>query len=213
MLHFLRNLRTFTALALVCIVAVLAARGDVVIMKDGYAIHGLKTVKEKGVLIDDGTGEILITVKGNGMTAVDDGPRWVVFPNSPLQIADASDANRFKDFASYTRDKTRGTEKLPSTARNPEISKNWDAKTWEREIKFNDIDPRVKHTVKQHINVITPHYVVLRRTDANVMRRDYVDMLREFILQTRINIVKLDDALPRFWIPVFDDFRIACCRR
>lgn len=173
----IRNLRAFSALALVGLVAVLAARADVVIMKDGYALHGLKTVKEKGVLIDDATGEILITVKGNGMTAVDDGPRWVVFPNSPLQIADVSDANRFKDFAPYTREKTKGTEKLPSTARNPEISKNWDSKTWEREIKFNDIDPRIKHTVKQHINVITPHYVRVGSSTHTVSR---YFLLKEF---------------------------------
>lgn len=212
MLYLLRNVRTTSALALACSVVVLAARGDVVIMKDGYALHGLKTVKEKGVLIDDATGEILMTVKGNGMTAVDDGPRWVVFPNSPLQIADASDANRFKDFASYTREKTRGTEKLPSTARNPEVSKNWDMKTWEREIKFNDVDTRVKHTVKQHINVITPHYV---RVGSSTHTLSRYFLLKEFtsdfirsLLQNHPDLIQVSgkpdpaktERLIRFWI-------------
>ena len=49
---------------------------------------------------------------------MDDGPRWVVFPNTPCRWP-TSATNKFKDFAGYTRERTTGTEKLPSTASNP----------------------------------------------------------------------------------------------
>lgn len=153
------NLRTVAALALAGILGVLAARADVVIFKDGYAIHGLRTVKEKDLLIDDKVGLPIVLVKANGMTAEDDGPRWVVFPNSPKQVADVSDANKFKDFTAYTRERPRGEEKLPSTAINPVQLKPWDPKEWTREIRFGDVNPQIFHTVRQHINFISPYYV------------------------------------------------------
>lgn len=157
--HFLLNVRFLIALVLASTVATLAVHADVVILRDGYTLYGVKTVKERQPLIDDQTGDVFITDMPNGMTAVDDGPRWVVFPSSPLQVADVNDSNKFKDYASYTRDRFRGDTKLPSTARDPELLKPWDPKEWTRVIKFNDVDPRLKHTVKQHINVITPYYV------------------------------------------------------
>ena len=158
MRHFLLNGRAAAALALAVVVFALAANADVVILKDGYTIHGLKTVKEKAVVIDEKAGQVFLFDDPKGMTAIDDGPRWVVFPNTAAQVADVSENNRFKDFANYSREFYRGTEKLPATARSAEKA-DWDPKEWTRTIKFNDEDPRIKHTVKQHINLITPHYV------------------------------------------------------
>ncbi len=156
---FLFNIRALSALVLALTVAMVAVYGDVIILKDGYTMYGVKTIKEKKALMDEQTGEIFLGAMPNGMTAVDDGPRWVVFPNTPLQVADVSDTNIYQNFASYTRERTRGEGKFPSTARDPKLLKPWDLKEWTRVIEFKDIDPRLKHTVKQHINVITPHYV------------------------------------------------------
>ena len=156
---FLFNARAISALVLAATVTVVAVHGDVIILKDGYTLYGVKTFKEKQPLIDEKTGAFFITTMPNGMTVIDDGPRWVVFPNSSLQVADISDTNKFKDFASYTRERYRGEVKLLATAIDPRPLKPWDLKEWTRVIEFRDVDPRLKHTVKQHINVITPHYL------------------------------------------------------
>jgi pimeloyl-ACP methyl ester carboxylesterase len=170
------NVRIAASLVLAVTFTALTVQADVVILKDGYTLHGLKTVKEKDLIIDD-SGDAFLGPKANGMTAVDDGPRWVVFPNSALQVADVSDNNKFKDFTAYTREKYRGTEKLPSTARDPQLIKDWDPKTWERVIKFNDVDPRLMHTVKQHVNFISPHYV---RVGSSTHTLTLYYLLREF---------------------------------
>src|SRR3954463_11889894 len=104
MLSHLCNARTVSTLALTVIVCALAAHADTVILKDGYTIHGVKLVKEKDVIVDDKTGTPFIFDKPNGLVAVDDGPRLVAIPNSPTQIADVNDNNKFRDFAAYTRD-------------------------------------------------------------------------------------------------------------
>jgi len=176
MFRFLFNARALAALALAVIVCGLAANGAVIILKDGYTIHGIELRKEKAVVIDEVAGAVFLFDDPKGMTAVDDGPRWVIFPNTATQVADVSENNRFKDFAAYTRDFYRGTEKLPSTARNPEKG-DWDVKEWTRIIKFNDEDARVKHTVKQHINLITPHYVRVGSSSHTIVR---FFLLKEF---------------------------------
>src|SRR5256885_13700144 len=153
MLSLLCNARTAAALALTVIVCALAAHADTVILKDGYTIHAVKLVKEKDIIVDDKTGIPFIFDKPNGIVAADDGPRWVVFPNSPLQVADVNDNNKFRDFAAYTRDREAGGEKLPSTAREAEVGQDWDPKERTRGIKFNDLDPRGEHTAKHHIHV------------------------------------------------------------
>ena len=68
---FFFNLRALSALALVVTVAVVAVHGNVIILKDGYTLYGVKTIKEKKALIDDQTGEAFITDMPNGMTAID----------------------------------------------------------------------------------------------------------------------------------------------
>lgn len=175
------NLRILSALALGGIICAVAAKADVIILKDGFTIHSQKTVKEKDLLFDDQTGMPILVVKGNGMTAADDGPRWVVFPSSPKQVADVSDANKFKDLAAYTREKYAGSEKLPSTARDPQLIKPWDVKTWEREIRFQDVDKRIFHTVKQHINFISPYYV---RIGSSTHKLSHYFLTKEFKPET-----------------------------
>jgi pimeloyl-ACP methyl ester carboxylesterase len=175
MLSLLCNARTLAALALTVIICALAAHADTVILKDGYTIHGVKIKKEQDVVVDEKTGIPFVFDKANGLVVLDDGPRLVVFP--PLQVADVNDNNKFRDFAAYTREREAGVEKLPSTARDAEILSDWDPKEWTRVVKFNDVDPRIKHTVKQHINVITPHYV---RIGSSSHRLGRYFLLKEF---------------------------------
>jgi pimeloyl-ACP methyl ester carboxylesterase len=212
MTRSLLNARIAAALALAVTMTALVVHADVVILKDGYTLHGLKTVKEKGVIIDELTGEVLIAAKANGMTAIDDGPRWVVFPNSSQQVADASENNRFKEFTAYTRERNAGTEKLFSTARAPEVVNDWDPKEWTRVVKFNDIDPKVKHTVKQHINFISPHYLRIGSSTHALTRYFLLHEFKPYFIRSLLvnhpDLIEKDgkpdagkrERLIRFWI-------------
>jgi len=162
MSRYLLNARAVATLALAVILTAVAAHAEVVIMKDGHVLHGIKLLKEKAPIIDDQAGLIFLVDKPNGMYAIDDGVRWVVFPHSASQVADVTMDNRFDKFSAYSPKSERyaGTEKFPKTLKGTYvIEKDWDPKEWKREIKFDDVDPRVKHTIKQQITIITPHYV------------------------------------------------------
>jgi hypothetical protein len=95
MSRFLFNARIAAALALAVLLVGVAARADVIILKDGFTIQAMKTVQEKEVVLDPTVGP-LISPKANGMTAADDGPRWVIFPTSTRQLAEISENNRFR---------------------------------------------------------------------------------------------------------------------
>ena len=132
---------------------------DVVILKDGYTLHGIMLFKEK-IPIQDGD-DVFVMEKPNGATFLDDGARWTVFSATPRQVADVSDANKFKDLTAYSPKEPRyaGGEKFPISVRDPKISP-WDERKWMREIVFTDGDnKRVKHTLKQQITIISPYYV------------------------------------------------------
>jgi len=159
MSRFSFNARAAFALAAAVTLVGVAAQADIIILKDGYTLHAVKTIKEKEVILDPNIGPIM-GQKANGIVAADDGPRWVVFPSSALQVADVSPANRFKDFASYTREFYRGDAVLPHTAVSPIDTKPWDFKKWTKEVRYEDKeDRRLIHTVELHISVITPYYL------------------------------------------------------
>jgi pimeloyl-ACP methyl ester carboxylesterase len=210
MRHFLLNGRAFAALALAILLFSVAAQADVIILKDGYTIRGVKTVKEKAVVIDEKAGQIFLFTDPKGMVAIDDGPRWVVFPNSPAQVADVSENNPFKDYVSYTREFNAGDQVLPATARNPQTS-SWNTKDWTREVRFNDEDPRLFHPVKQHINVLTPHYIRVGSSNYKIVRYFLTKEFKpDFIRSLLINHPDLQEKgkpdaekrerLIRFWI-------------
>ena len=82
--------------------AVLAARAEVIILKDGYTLHGVRIFKEKTELFDKESGHVFQIDKFNGVTAIDDNARYVVFPTSLKQVADVAETNRFKDMVAYS---------------------------------------------------------------------------------------------------------------
>jgi pimeloyl-ACP methyl ester carboxylesterase len=213
MSRFLFNARIAAALALAVLLVGVAARADVIILKDGFTIQAMKTVQEKEVVLDPTVGP-LISPKANGMTAADDGPRWVIFPTSTRQLAEISENNRFRDFAAYTRDRTRGDLKLPSNVVNPITTKKWDYKEWKMEVKYDDAnDKHAKYTVKLQITVITPYYVRIGSENYGNVARYYLtselgpELVRKFLVNHPDLVEKPDkpdpvrrEKLIRFWI-------------
>jgi len=213
MSRFLFNARAASALALACLLVGVAAHADVIILKDGFTIHAMKTVKERDIILDDAVGPI-VGPKANGMTAADDGPRWVIFPTSTRQLADISENNRFKDFATYTRDRTRGDLKLPSNVVNPITIKDWDYKEWKKVVKYDDAnDKHAKYTVKLQITVITPYYVRVGSENYGNVARYFLtsewgpDLIRKLLVNHPDLVEKPGkpdpvrrEKLIRFWI-------------
>jgi predicted esterase len=182
--------RAAGALALALTLPALAARGEVIIMKDGYTLHGVKIIKEKEEIIDKDTGMSFVGNKINGVTAIDDYVRWVIFPTSLKQVADVAESNKFKDLIGYSPKHSLyvGEKPLPSTlAGEGTVHKPWDYKLWERELRFLDsVNKSSYHTVKQHISVINPHYIRIGSSSYRINRyfltKEFpAEVLRKFL--------------------------------
>ncbi|WP_157369453.1 hypothetical protein [Zavarzinella formosa] len=213
MTGYLRNARIVLALGCSALICAMAARADVVILKDGYTLYGVKTIKEREGLLDENTGQTFSVERANGLTVVDDGPRWTIFPQSVTQVADVSSNNKFSGLTPYSpkRQLLAGREVIPVTATLPKIGP-WNDKTWTRTIVFLDSEKdNIKHEVKQHISVISPYYVRLgsesHRLQSYFLLKEFsADRIRAF-LQNHPDLDDRDkpDAAKRerlihFWI-------------
>lgn len=177
MTGYRRNTRLALALGAALLICGMAARADVVILKDGYTLFGVKTIREKeGMQTEEG---VISVDRVGGMTVVDDGPRWTVFPVNNLQVADVSNTNKFSHLVPYKPkgDRYVGKQNLPPTANLPKISP-WNDKEWTRKITFLDSEKsNVRHDVDQHIGVINPYYV---RIGSGTHRLQSYFLLKEF---------------------------------
>ncbi len=205
--------RATLALALAVALISLSARGETIVLKDGFTLHGTKIIKEKTTLFDEKAMENFVVDVAGGVWAIDDGPRWVVFPRTLRQLADVTDANKFKDLTGYTRERYKGQNPFPETIVNPaKVVKDWDFKEWTREIQFKDSRPEAGvHTIKQHVNLINPYYLRVGSSSHRITRyfltREFPpDMIRKF-LETHPDIDEMGkpnadkrERLVRFWI-------------
>jgi predicted esterase len=181
--------RRFGALVLALAMPVLAARGEVIILKDGYTLHGIRIFREKDTIIDEKAGIAIPVFKPNGVTAIDDGARYVIFPDTMKQVVDVSESNKFKDLIAYNPTHVQhylGTKPFPQNAGNDWTTvKQWDFEKWQRVLRVNTIDNKGMHTVEQHVAVINPHYLRVGSKDWKYNRyfltKEFPpDMLRQF---------------------------------
>ncbi len=84
-----RTGRTLGAALLAVAAAVLTARADVVILKDGFVIQG-DFRKEKAEVVDKASGRTFVIAKANGFDLVDEGPKLVIFSTHYKQLGDVS---------------------------------------------------------------------------------------------------------------------------
>ena len=127
--------RTVGALALAVILPGLAARAEVIILKDGYTLHGVRIFEGKDRTLRQGVRPRLSpSTRPNGVTAIDDNARYVVFPNDRQAGRRRRRTNRFKDLTAYPRERPKGdmaTRPLPSTTPERGRSRSGDP-TWTR---------------------------------------------------------------------------------
>jgi predicted esterase len=205
------------ALVLALAMPVLAARGEVIILKDGYTLHGVRIFKEKDTIIDEKAGISIPVIKANGVTAIDDNARYVIFPDTMKQVVDVSESNKFKDLIAYTPTHVQhfmGTRPFPQNAGNDwKVVKEWDFEKWQRFLTVNiPTDPSSHHKVEQHVAIINPHYIRVGseswRYNRYFLTKEFPpDMLRQFFA-THPDLGEKDgkpnagkrEKLIRFWI-------------
>jgi pimeloyl-ACP methyl ester carboxylesterase len=154
--QFARLTLGFPALVCGLLLFAIPAAADVVIMKDGFTLHG-KIIKEQTAIRDPDHGPIF-TIKGNGLTSVDDGARWMVFPASQRQLGDVSkDYDKFAGNEVFLLKTSRiDSLPLPGSAlfrKATEFDKNW-----RRVMTFDDPNGGF-YEIKQQITALTPHQV------------------------------------------------------
>ncbi|HVK09937.1 MAG TPA: hypothetical protein VM597_14300 [Gemmataceae bacterium] len=207
--------RTAGALALALLLPAVSARGEVIILKDGYTLHGVRIFKEKDEIFDKNAMIAIAVVKVNGVTAIDDNARYVIFSDTLKQVVDVGESNRFKDLVAYNPPVQHfmGTRPFPQNAGSEwETVKDWDFEKWQRVLRVNTTDNTGKHTVEQHVAVISPHYIRVGSKDWRYNRyfltKEFPpDMLRQFFA-THPDLGEKDgkpdaakrEKLIRFWI-------------
>lgn len=145
------------AIAVAALAYVPPASADVVILKDGYMLHG-KIYKEQQIISDAHAGPI-VSSKINGLTLVDDGPRWTIFSATQRQVGDVTkDFDKFARYEVFFR-KTGyvDRQRLPSSAtyrKETPFDKNW-----RRVMIFDDAKVNGHYEIKQQITAMTPHFV------------------------------------------------------
>jgi pimeloyl-ACP methyl ester carboxylesterase len=153
MTHRSQRLFGFAALALA--VFALPGRGDVVILKDGYTIHG-KVGVEQTAIFDPLTGASIVTRKMNGLNVVDDGPRWTVFSATYQRVGEVDKFNRFADLIQLTRPIFRKSQYPILNQMHFEKKTEFNDR-WQRTLYYSNPAGGV-HQIEQQIDVLTPHY-------------------------------------------------------
>jgi hypothetical protein len=132
--------------------------GDVIILRDGYALHG-KLGAEQEVVSDPLTGILIDVKKASGFTSMDDGPRWTVFSVNYKRVGEVNPFNKFEGHDKWTFPAKFGQL---GTSKNMEKYKEdteFDGR-WRRTLYYRDsLRPKELYTIEQQIDILTPHYV------------------------------------------------------
>lgn len=147
-LTFRRPLLT-AILFLAC--AVVVARADVVILKDGFVLQGTVT-KEKSRIPDPASGKLILSVNAAGFDFIDEGPKIVFFSTHNKNLGEVSkDIKLRPDYRIYKNYITsfKSQDQIPTGGELRNIS-DWDAK-WKRvlEIKMPVGTERVEQQIVQ----------------------------------------------------------------
>jgi len=154
---FLASSRRFTAAALLFVgCAVVAARADVVILKDGFVLQGVVS-KEKERVQDQSSGKLFTMARAGGFDFVDEGPKVVFFSTHAKQLGEVSKEIKLRpDYRTFNNfiKAFKGQDPIPVGGDLRNISE-WDDK-WKRvlEIKM----PVGTEKVEQQIVQLDPYY-------------------------------------------------------
>ena len=152
--------RFFLALFVLTVLA-LPSRGDVVILKDGYAIHG-KVISELTAFFDKATGEQIVAAKMGGLSLVDDGPRFTAFSAHYKRVGDVDPQNKFAGFVQLARQVPRKTSYALPPALDLQTKGEFNNRGIRTLVYRNPLQPQNPHRIEQLMDIVTPHYVRMR---------------------------------------------------
>lgn len=133
-----------------------AAHGDVIILRDGYALHG-KLGSEGENVSDPLTGLIIPVKKASGFTSMDDGPRWTVFSDRYKQVGDVNPFNKFEGYMNLVRRVRFG--QYPVAQFMTLVKETEFDSRWKRTLYYRDsLRPNERYDIEQQIDILTPHY-------------------------------------------------------
>ncbi len=144
--------------------------GDVVILKDGYTIHG-KLITQQSSFFDNLTGELIVTKKMNGLTMVDDGVRLTAFSASYKRVGDVDPFDKFVDMVQIKNPLLPGFRKYPLPPFLRLVKDDgfkFYNKKWQQQFKFvNPPQPEHPYQITLQIDLITPYFVHMNSTTHN----------------------------------------------
>ena len=151
-----RGLLLFVATVLA---VVIPARADVVILKDGYTLHG-RLYKEKAPVYDSLTGATVASFKANGLTIVDDGVRMQVFPATYRNIGAVEDNyNKYARNDAFLRPLGPRLDPRPIPPNTKLRTMSDFNEEWTRTIRVDDTQVVGYHDIRQKITSLNPHFI------------------------------------------------------
>jgi hypothetical protein len=139
-------------LLVVCTTSGPVARADVVLLKDGFTLHG-KVKREMQTLTDPGSGQMVEMAKLNGFFMVDDEARRLIFSARQVDDVTDTDVNRESDPVRLERRFTRvDFWRLPPLVQFAGVT-DWDEK-WGRTFRARGPEGRVD--IVQRLTLLTP---------------------------------------------------------
>ena len=138
---------------------------DVVILKDGFAIHG-KVATEQTTINDPLTGESIPVRKASGFTSVDDGPRAIVFSPNYKRVGDVSKFDKYQDLVRIPRPARFGKFGVGQFMILQKVTE-FDSK-WQRTLMYRDaLIPNARYDIECQINMLTPYFARVVSTSHN----------------------------------------------
>ncbi len=149
--------RRFLLLAVIGACITNLASAEVVILRDGYALHG-KLGSEQENISDPNTGVLIQVKKASGFTSMDDGPRWTVFSVHYKRVGEVNPLNKFEGQTPLTRKAKFGSYPV---GQYMTLVKETDFDSrWRRTLYYRDtLRPNERYDIEQQIDILTPHYV------------------------------------------------------
>jgi hypothetical protein len=133
------------------------ARAEVIILRDGYALHG-KLGTEQETVSDKLTGILIPVKKASGFTSVDDGPRWTVFSVNYKRIGEVNPFNKFEGNTQLVRPSKFGQLSTAQYMEKYKPDSDFDSR-WQRTLYYRDaLNPRQLYNIEQQVDILTPHY-------------------------------------------------------
>lgn len=155
-----RIVRVAFAVTLICACVFAAPAAEVVILKDGFVVQGVKR-RETTTVTDKATGTTVPIVKNTGYDLIDEGPKTTIFSVHARQPGDVGTDTKLRpDVKGYSQKFTgiKAGHDLPAgtTTKITEFNEKW-----VRQIFVKVADSTALTVIDQQIYYMDPYYLII----------------------------------------------------